>query len=141
MNSNSYYYHLMKLNVLSSSYVSNSYKLAWEANAYPYFHDTKYRFHYEVAKSFHVADEKDMNKLCTLLDDYVDPQADFSDFEKKIEKLLGKGNVLCVMHYVFQSAQYNSLMENVKANKNIFSDHFKERFGLKGYLQDIRIPY
>ena len=134
MNSANYYYHLMKLNVLSSSYVSDSYKIAWEGNVYPYFHDTEYRFHYEVAKSFIVADEKDMNRLCLLLDDYVDHKADFSEFEKKVEKLLGKGNVLSVLHYVFQSGQYQSLMENIKMNKNILSDHFKERFGIKGYL-------
>ena len=134
MNTNKFYYDLMKLNVLSSSYVTHSYKVAWQGNVYPYFHDSKYSFHYEVAKFFEIADEKVMNKLCALLDDYVDLKSDYTDFEEKLEKMLGKGNVLKVMRYVFESRQYKGVAENLKANKNHFSQQFIDRFSLQGYM-------
>lgn len=37
MNTNKFYYELMKLNVLSSSYVDDSYKAAWHGNVYSFF--------------------------------------------------------------------------------------------------------
>lgn len=55
---NKYYYDLMKLNVLSSNYVEEAYKIAWEGDVYPFFHDSVYEFHLEVAKQFNRADEK-----------------------------------------------------------------------------------
>jgi hypothetical protein len=124
----------MKLNVLSSSYVTESYKIAWQGNVYPYFHDSKYSFHYEVAKFFEVADEKLMNKLCSFLDDYVDVRADYTDFEEKLEKMLCKGKILKVMRYVFDSGQYKGVADNLKANKHNFSQHFVDRFRLQGYM-------
>ena len=134
MNTNKFYYDLMKLNILSSSYVSGSYKIAWKGNVYPYFHDSKYSFHYEVAKFFDIADEKLMNKLCAFLDDYVDARSDYTDFETKIEKMLGKGNIIKVMRYVFEAGQYKGVAENLKANKNNFSQHFIDRFTLQGFM-------
>lgn len=130
---NKYYYALMKLNVLSSSYVDKAYKAAWEGNVYPFFHDSKYEFHYEVAKHFDRADEKTIDKLCAVLDDYVDEKADFTDFEAKVEKIVGKGNVFYVLDYVFKSGQYKKLLENVKLNKALFSQHFIDRFEVNGY--------
>ncbi len=63
---NKYYYDLMKLNVLSSNYVEESYKIAWEANVYPFFHDSVYEFHYEVAKQFNRADDKTIDKFVCI---------------------------------------------------------------------------
>ncbi|WP_432773134.1 hypothetical protein [Francisella salimarina] len=134
MNTNKFYYHLMKLNVLSSDYVDESYKVAWKGNVYPFFHDSKYEFHYEVAKYFDRADEKTIDKLCSLLDDYIDEKTDFSKFEEKVEKVVGKGNVFYVLDYVFKSGQYQQLLENVKLNKMHFSQHFIDRFVAGGYF-------
>lgn len=134
MNTNKFYYELMKLNVLSSSYVDDSYKAAWQGNVYPFFHDSKYEFHYEVAKYFDRADEKTIDKLCSLLDDYVDERADFSDFEAKVEKVVGKGNVYYVLNYIFRAGQYKKLLENIRLNKIHFSQHFIDRFEAGGYL-------
>ncbi|KEI34893.1 hypothetical protein FRA_44c11900 [Francisella sp. W12-1067] len=133
MNTNKFYYDLMKLNILSSNYVEDSYKVAWEGNVYPFFHDSKYEFHYEVAKFFDRVDEKDMDKLCELLDDYVDEKADFTGFEQKVEKIVGKGNVFYVLHYIFQSGQYKALLDNLQLNKTHFSQHFIDRFEVSGY--------
>ncbi|XSZ47279.1 hypothetical protein ACP8HZ_11280 [Francisella noatunensis] len=125
----------MKLNVLSSSYVDDAYKVAWKGNVYPFFHDSKYEFHYEVAKYFDRADEKTIDKLCSLLDDYIDEKTDFSNFEEKVEKIVGKGNVFYVLDYIFKSGQYQQLLENVKLNKMHFSQHFIDRFVAGGYFE------
>lgn len=130
---NKYYYDLMKLNVLSSSYVEEAYKIAWEGNVYPFFHDSVYEFHLEVAKQFNRADEKNMNKLCELLDNFIDETSDFTNFETNIEKIAGKGNVSYVLHYIFASGQYKQLLENLKPNHIHFSQHFIDRFKAKGY--------
>lgn len=130
---NKYYYDLMKLNVLSSNYVDDAYKAAWEGNVYPFFHDSRYEFHYEVAKYFDRVDEKSMDKLCAELDDYVEQTADFSDFEAKVEKIAGKGNVFYVLDYIFKSGQYKQLLENIKLNRLHFSQHFIDRFEVNGY--------
>ncbi len=134
MNTNKFYYHLMKLNVLSSSYVDDAYKVAWKGNVYPFFHDSKYEFHYEFAKYFDRADEKTIDKLCSLLDDYIDEKTDFSNFEEKVEKVVGKSNVFYVLDYIFKSGQYHQLLENVKLNKMHFSQHFIDRFVAGGYF-------
>lgn len=86
MNTNKFYYHLMKLNVLSSSYVDDAYKVAWKGNVYPFFHDSKYEFHYEVAKYFDRADEKTIDKLCSLLDDYIDEKQIFLTSKKRLKR-------------------------------------------------------
>ncbi|MDE4988545.1 hypothetical protein NAI02_11590, partial [Francisella tularensis subsp. holarctica] len=65
----------MKINVLSSSYFDVCYKAAWHGNVYPFFHDSNYEFHYEVAKSFDRADEKTIDILCSLRYEYVDNRA------------------------------------------------------------------
>jgi hypothetical protein len=131
---NKYYYDLMKLSVLSSNYVEESYKIAWEGNVYPFFHDSVYEFHSEVAKQFDRADDKTIDKLCVYLDDYIDETSDFTGFEQGVEKIVGKGNVADILHYVFASAQYKKLLENIKINKMHFSQHFVDRFTVKGYL-------
>ena len=133
MNTNKFYYDLMKLNILSSNYVEESYKVAWEGNVYPFFHDSVYEFHYEVAKQFDRADDKTIDKLCAFLDDYIDAKSDFSDFEKGVEKIAGKGNVADILHYIFASLQYKKLLENIKLNRMHFSQHFVDRFTVKGY--------
>ena len=133
MNTNKFYYGLMKLNILSSNYVEESYKVAWEGNVYPFFHDSVYEFHYEVAKQFDRADDKTIDKLCAFLDDYIDAKSDFSDFEKGVEKIAGKGNVADILHYIFASSQYKKLLENIKLNRMHFSQHFVDRFTVKGY--------
>lgn len=134
---NKYYYDLMKLNVLSSNYVEESYKVAWEANVYPFFHDSVYEFHYEVAKQFSRADDKTIDKLCVYLDAYIDEMVDFTDFEKGVEKIAGKGNVADILHYIFASAQYKQLLENIHLNKMHFSQHFIDRFTVKGYWNSL----
>ncbi|MFT4693823.1 MAG: hypothetical protein ACI8TE_000721 [Francisella sp.] len=133
MNTNKFYYDLMKLNILSSNYVEESYKVAWEGNVYPFFHDSVYEFHYEVAKQFDRADDKTIDRLCAFLDDYIDAKSDFSDFEKGVEKIAGKGNVADILHYIFASLQYKKLLENIKLNRMHFSQHFVDRFTVKGY--------
>lgn len=130
---NKYYYELMKLNVLSSNYVDEAYKAAWEGNVYPFFHDSKYEFHYEVVKHFDRVDEKTIDKLCAELDDYVDEKADFTDFEAKIEKIVGKGNVFYALDYIFKSGQYKKLLANLELNKLHLSQHFIDRFEVSGY--------
>lgn len=37
MNTSKFYYELMKLNFLSSNYVDDSYKAAWQGNVYLFF--------------------------------------------------------------------------------------------------------
>jgi hypothetical protein len=133
MNTNKFYYDLMKLNILSSNYVEESYKVAWEGNVYPFFHDSVYEFHYEVARQFDRADDKTIDRLCAFLDDYIDAKSDFSDFEKGVEKIAGKGNVADILHYIFASLQYKKLLENIKLNRMHFSQHFVDRFTVKGY--------
>ena len=133
MNTGRFYYDLMKLNVLSSSYVTDCYKSAWENNVYPIFHDTEYTFHEEVAKYFYLADEKLMNKACDFLDGYTYERADFTDFEAGLEKMLGQGNVLPVLDYCFQSKQYLDVLTNLRLNRPRFSAHFINRMDSKGY--------
>lgn len=106
-----------------------------ERKCIPIFHDSKYEFHYEVAKYFDRADEKTIDKLCSLLDDYIDEKTDFSNFEEKVEKIVGKGNVFYVLDYIFKSGQYQQLLENVKLNKMHFSQHFIDRFVAGGYFE------
>ena len=130
---NKYYYALMKLNVLSSNYVEESYKIAWEGDVYPFFHDSIYEFHNEVSKQFGRADDKTIDKLCIFLDDYIDEKSDFTNFETGVEKITGKGNVADILHYIFASSQYKKLLENIKLNKMHFSQHFIDRFTVKGY--------
>ena len=98
-----------------------------------FFHDSVYEFHYEVAKQFDRADDKTIDKLCAFLDDYIDAKSDFSDFEKGVEKIAGKGNVADILHYIFASSQYKKLLENIKLNRMHFSQHFVDRFTVKGY--------
>ena len=134
MNTGRFYYDLMKINVLGSTYVDNGYKAAWENNVYPIFHDTKYSFHIEVAKFFSLADEKKVNNVCVFLDSYTDIRADFTNFESGLEKMMGQGNLLPILHYCFASKHYLDLLDNIKLNKSRFSAHFVNRMHVHGYL-------
>ncbi|MFC4892366.1 hypothetical protein ACFPDQ_04815 [Pseudofrancisella aestuarii] len=133
MNTGKIYFSLMKLNVLSSNYVDDSYKIAWENNIYPFFHDSRYEYHQELSKYFDRAEEKTLDKLCLYLDNYLDDRVDFSKFEEGVEKILGKGNVFPVLHYFFQAGQYPDLLSNLRMNLSNLSTHFVNRFETKGY--------